>query len=397
MEGHLIDSDMMRRVFNRIVEKGGEFEVIEFRVGKTNADPSVAKLAVNARDQETLDRILEELSYMGASAMPSDARFAPAEADGILPDDFYSTSNFETFLRKDGKWVEVRDLKMDCALVLRDGAPTCVKQGQVKQGEPVTLRGPGIRVKPPERSRDYSVFGFMSNEISAEVNKGIAIAGSAREMRKTRAAGEKIVIVAGPAVVHSGGDVPLARLVRDGWVDVLLSGNAFAAHDLEKAIVGTSLGVCQLSGRAVEGGSRNHLYAINAVNRKGGVRQAVESGLVKSGVMYEVVNKGVRYVLAGSIRDDGPLRDVVTDVVQAQKAYAAALEGAGMCLMLASALHSIAVGNLLPARVRTVCVDMTESVPVKLGNRGTLQAIGLVTDVGYFLERLVAELQRQAA
>jgi lysine-ketoglutarate reductase/saccharopine dehydrogenase-like protein (TIGR00300 family) len=396
MEGHLIDSDMMRRVFNRIVEKGGEFEVLEFRVGKTNADPSVARLAVNARDQETLDRILEELSYMGASAMPSDARFAPAEADGILPDDFYSTSNFETFLRKDGKWVEVRDLKMDCALVLRDGAPTCVKQGQVKQGEPVTLRGPGIRVKPPERSRDYSVFGFMSNEISAEVNKGIAIAGSAREMRKTRAAGERIVVVAGPAVVHSGGDVPLARLVRDGWVDVLLSGNAFAAHDLEKAIVGTSLGVCQLSGRAVEGGSRNHLYAINAVNRQGGIRDAVESGLVKSGVMYEIVKKGVPYVLAGSIRDDGPLRDVVTDVVQAQKAYAAALKGAGMCLMLASALHSIAVGNLLPARVRTVCVDMTESVPVKLGNRGTLQAIGLVTDVGYFLERLLAELQRQA-
>ena len=392
MEGHLIDSDMMRRVFNRIVEHGGEFEVLEFRVGKTNADPSVARLAVNARSQETLDRILEELSYMGASAMPSDARFAPAEADGILPDDFYSTSNFETFVRMDGKWTEVRDLKMDCALVLRNGAPSCVKQGQVQQGEPVTLRGPGIRVKPPERSRDYSVFGFMSNEISAEVNKGIAIAGSAREMRKTRAAGEKIVIVAGPAVVHSGGDVPLARLVRDGWVDLLLSGNAFAAHDLEKAIVGTSLGVCQLSGRAVEGGSRNHLYAINAVNRQGGIRPAVESGLVKSGVMYELVKKGVPYVLAGSIRDDGPLKDVITDVVQAQKAYAASLAGAGMCLMLASALHSIAVGNLLPARVRTVCVDMTESVPVKLSNRGSMQAIGVVTDVGFFLERLEREL-----
>jgi lysine-ketoglutarate reductase/saccharopine dehydrogenase-like protein (TIGR00300 family) len=236
----------------------------------------------------------------------------------------------------------------------------------------------------------------MSNEISAEVNKGIAIAGSAREMGKTRAAGERIVVVAGPAVVHSGGDVPLAQLVREGWVDVLLSGNAFAAHDLEKAIVGTSLGVCQMSGRAVEGGSRNHLYAINAVNRQGGIRPAVESGLVKKGVMYEIVRKGVPYVLAGSIRDDGPLQDVITDVVQAQRAYANALQGAGMCLMLASALHSIAVGNLLPARVRTVCVDMTESVPVKLGNRGTMQAIGLVTDVGYFLERLLAELEKQA-
>jgi lysine-ketoglutarate reductase/saccharopine dehydrogenase-like protein (TIGR00300 family) len=180
--------------------------------------------------------------------------------------------------------------------------------------------------------------------------------------------------------------------VRDGWVDAILTGNAFAVHDLEKAIVGTSLGVCQMSGRAVEGGSRNHLFAINAVNRLGGVRPAVEAGLAKSGVMYEAVRKGVPFVLAGSIRDDGPLRDVVTDTVLAQKAYLEALKGAGCCLMLASALHSIAIGNLLPARVRTICVDMVESVPVKLGNRGSMQAIGLVTDVGYFLEKLRAEL-----
>jgi lysine-ketoglutarate reductase/saccharopine dehydrogenase-like protein (TIGR00300 family) len=283
---------------------------------------------------------------------------------------------------------------MDCALVLRGGAPHCVKQGQVKKGEPVALRGPGIRVRPPERSRGFSVFGFMSNEVSAEVNKGIAIAATAREMRKAREAGERIVLVAGPAVVHSGGDQALARLVRDGWVDVLLTGNAFAAHDVEKSILKTSLGICQMSGRAVEGGSRNHLWAINAVNRTGGVRQAVEAGLVTSGVMFEAVRRGIVYVLAGSIRDDGPLKDVLTDTVAAQKAYAEALRGAGICLMLASALHSIAVGNLLPARVKTVCVDMTESVPVKLSNRGTLQAIGLVTDVGFFLERLEAELAR---
>ncbi len=396
MEGHLIDSDMLRRAFNRIVEDGGEFEVVEFKVGKTNQLASKATLLVSAADPEMLDRILEGLAYIGASTSVGDARFAPAEADGILPDDFYSTTNYDTFVRIAGKWIAAGDQKMDCALVIRNGAPVCVKQGRVKSAESVTLRGPGIRVKPPERSRDYSVFGFMSNDISAEINKGIGIAGTAREMIKTRAAGERIVVVAGPAVVHSGGDVALARLVHDGWVDVLLTGNAFATHDVEKSIVGTSLGVCQMSGRAVEGGSRNHLFAINAVNRKGGVRQAVESGLVTSGVMYEAVRKGVTFVLAGSIRDDGPLRDVITDVVEAQQAYATALRGAGVCLMLASALHSIAVGNLLPARVRTVCVDMTESVPVKLGNRGTLQAIGLVTDVGYFLERLEAELQRQS-
>lgn len=393
MEGHLIDSDILRRAFNRIVEEGGDFEVLDMHVGKSNADPSRATLAVKAEDPAAVDRILEGLSYLGFATLVGDAVFLPAEADGILPDEFYSTTNFETLVRVGGRWTDVQDQKMDCAIVQREDAPRCVKQGQVRKGEPVALRGHGIRVRPPERSREASVFGFMSNDISAEINKGIAIKGTAREMRKTKEKGEKIVVVAGPAIVHSGGEAALARLVHDGWVDVLLTGNAFAVHDLEKAIVGTSLGVCQMSGRAVEGGSRNHLYAINAVNRAGGIRGAVESGLVKSGVMHEAVKKGIPFVLAGSIRDDGPLKDTITDMIAAQKAYVEALKGAGMCLMLASALHSIAVGNLLPARVRTVCVDMTESVPVKLGNRGTLQAIGLVTDVGFFLERLETELR----
>ena len=393
MEGHLIDSDILRKVFRKIVAEGGDFEVVEFKVGKTNAEPSFTRLTVMAPDPHVLDTILEGLNYLGASSVLADAKFAPAESDGILPDEFYSTTNFDTFVRVSGAWLAARDQKMDCALVLRGGEPCCVKQGQVKDGEPVALRGPGIRVRPPERSRDASVFGFMSNEISAEINKTIAIRGTAREMKKTRAAGEKIVVVAGPAIVHSGGEAFLGRLVRDGWVDVLLTGNAFATHDLEKSILKTSLGVCQMSGRGVEGGSRNHLFAINAVNRAGGVKAAVESGVVSSGVMYEAVKKGIPFVLAGSIRDDGPLKDTITDMVVAQKAYVEALRGAGMCVMLASALHSIAVGNLLPARVRTVCVDMTESVPVKLSNRGTLQAIGLVTDVGFFLERLAAELQ----
>jgi lysine-ketoglutarate reductase/saccharopine dehydrogenase-like protein (TIGR00300 family) len=392
LEGHLIDSDILRRVFDRVVEEGGEFEVKEFRVGRTNQEPSHTRIEVSAGDPHALDRILEAVRYLGAVTEVGDCAFAPAEADGILPDDFYSTTNFETLVRMGGHWVQAQEQKMDSALVLRGGLPVCVKQGQVRKGEAVALRGAGVRVRPLERSRDYAVFGFMSNDVSAEVNKGIVIRAAAGEMRRVRAAGERIVVVPGPAVVHSGGEAALAKLVREGWVDVLLTGNAFAVHDLEKAIVGTSLGVCQMSGRAVEGGSRNHLFAINAVNRLGGVRPAVEAGLVKSGVMYEAVRKGIPFVLAGSIRDDGPLKDVLTDTVQAQTAYVDALKGAGCCLMLASALHSIAVGNLLPARVRTSCVDMVESVPVKLGNRGTMQAIGLVTDVGYFLERLAAEL-----
>ncbi len=392
MEGHLIDSDVLRRAFNAIVEEGGAFEILEFKVGRTNDDPTRAVLDVKAKDAAGLDRVLEHLSYFGAATQTGDARWAPAEADGILPDDFYATTNFDTLVRIEGRWIKASSQKMDCALVQREGGPTCVKQRLVVKGEPVALRGLGIRVKPPERSRDFSVFGFMSNDISAEVNKGIAISSAAREMKRAREKGEKIVVVAGPAIVHSGGDAALARLVRDGWVDVLLSGNAFATHDLEKAIVGTSLGVCQMSGRGVEGGSRNHLFAINAVNRAGGIKPAIETGVVKSGVMYEVVKRGIPFVLAGSIRDDGPLKDVITDIRDAQLAYVRALEGAGVCLMLASALHAIAVGNLLPVAVRTVCVDMTESVPVKLSNRGTMQAIGLVTDVGYFLEKLETEL-----
>jgi lysine-ketoglutarate reductase/saccharopine dehydrogenase-like protein (TIGR00300 family) len=392
LQGHIIDSDILRKVFDRVIEEGGAFDVLEFRVGRSNEEESFARLSVSAEDPAALERILEHLSYFGAASEREDARFAPAEADGILPDEFYSTSNFETFVRVGGQWLAAGEQKMDCALVLRGGTPVCVKQRKVKAGEPVALRGKGIRVRPPERSRDVQVFGFMSNDVSAEVNKGLAIAATAREMRAAHAEGRRIVLVAGPAIVHSGGDGALARLVRAGWIDVLLAGNAFAAHDLEKAIVGTSLGVCQMSGRAVEGGSRNHLFAINAVNRCGGIRQAVEQRVVESGVMFELVRRNIPYVLAGSIRDDGPLKDVITDVLAAQEAYIEALRGAGVCLMLSSALHSIAVGNLLPASVRTVCVDMSESVPVKLSNRGTLHAIGLVTDVGFFLERLEQEL-----
>lgn len=397
LEGHIIDSDILRRVFARVVEGGGEFEVLEFRVGKTNEETSTARIAVTASDPHSLDSILESLTYLGATSHVADAKFATAEADGVLPDEFYSTTNFDTWVRVDGRWLAVGDQKMDCAIVVRDGGPTCVKQRRVARGERVLLRGLGIRVKPPERARDAgAAFGFMSNDVSMEINKGIVIAGAARAMRDARSRGERIALVAGPAIVHSGGDAALARLVRDGWIDVVLSGNAFAAHDLEKALLRTSLGVCQMSGRAIEGGSRNHLWAINAVNRAGGVRQAVESGLIQRGVMHELVRAKVPFVLAGSIRDDGPLRGVITDVLEAQEAYAEALKGVGVCLMLASALHSIAVGNLLPARVRTVCVDMTEALPVKLGNRGTLQAIGLVTDVGYFLERLESELRAAA-
>lgn len=397
LEGHIIDSDVLRRVMGKIVEEGGRFEIEEFRVGRTNDEPSFARLGVLADDPTTLDRVLEALSYLGAASSVRDAAFAPAEADGILPDEFYSTTNLATFVRSGGRWEEVAEERMDCAVVRRDGGLHALKQRKVRAGEPVLLRGAGVRVRPLERARQASGFGFMSNEVSMEVNKPVVIRAAARALRETRARGERIVVVPGPAVIHSGGDAALVRLIRAGWIDGVLSGNAFAVHDLEKALLRTSLGVCQMSGRAVEGGSRNHLWAINAVNRAGGIARAVERGLVRTGVMHALVERQVPFVLAGSIRDDGPLVDVIPDVREAQEAYVEALEGAGTCLLLASALHAIAVGNLLPARVRTICVDMSEALPVKLGNRGTTQAIGLVTDVGYFLERLEQELAAPGA
>jgi lysine-ketoglutarate reductase/saccharopine dehydrogenase-like protein (TIGR00300 family) len=391
--GGLLSGDHLARLLAAASAAGAVARVIDLT---GDAKQARARLAVEAADPDRLDAALLALAPFGVRFAPVDARTAPAERDGILPDEFHATSNFDTFIRIAGRWQAVRDQKMDCAIVLRDGAPTCVKQRLVKRGEAVVLRGAGIRVSPPDLGGGATTFAFMSHEVSSEVNKDAVAGRIAAWMRETRAAGEKIVVVAGPAIVHSGGDGALARLIVAGWIDVVLAGNAFAAHDLEKALMGTSLGVCAKSGRAVEGGSRNHLATINAVNRAGGIAAAVESGLIRTGVMQACVSTATPFVLAGSIRDDGPLADVIPDVRDAQLAYLDALEGCGLCLMLATALHSIAVGNLLPARVRTVCVDMTESLPTKLANRGTLQAIGVVTDVGYLLERLAGRLLQHA-
>ena len=389
LEGPLLQGERLAQLLAAAKGAGTSATVVAL---EGDAARAVASIEITAADPERLDVALRALEPFGASVSFADARTAPAERDGILPDDFHATSNFDTFVRLAGRWHTVQAQKMDCAIVVRDGRPTCVKQRLVRSGEPVVLQGAGLRVSPPNLKADAKAFGFMSHEVSSEINKEAIAARVVAQMKETRAAGEKIVLVAGPAIVHSGGDVALARLIRAGWIDVLLAGNAFAAHDLEKALLGTSLGICAKSGRPRDGGSRNHLFTINAVNRAGSIRAAVESGLVKSGVMHACVQQGTRFVLAGSIRDDGPLADVIPDNRDAQVAYLDALQGCGMCLMLATALHSIAVGNLLPARVRTVCVDMTESLPTKLMNRGTLQAIGVVTDVGYFIERLAAHL-----
>ncbi len=393
IEGHLIDSGILKYAFDKIVELEGEYEVLQFEIGRNNQEPSRVRLMVKGRTQQQLQDILAALEDFGAIIDREDCHLVPAERDSILPREFYSTTNFDTFIKIQGEWHPVVNQKMDAVIVWTGGRAITKKISGVKAGDLIVSGRQGIRVKPQERSREYSVFDFMSNDASAEVNKGILIARIAKEIDAAKGAGDRIAIVPGPAVIHSGADRYLKEVIEMGYVDVVLTGNAFAAHDIEKAFLNTSLGIHQESGKAVDGGHRNHIWAINEINRVGGIDRAVEQGVLTSGLMYECVKRGIRTVLAGSIRDDGPLVDVVTDCVEAQRQYIEALEGVTVVLMLASTLHSIAVGNVLKSSVKTVCVDINEATPLKLGNRGSKQAIGIVTDVSFFLNVLAAELK----
>jgi len=395
IEGHLIDSGILKYAFDKIVEHEGQFEVLDFRIGKHNQETSKVRMLVQADSQEQLEEILAALEDFGAMVDWEDCNFVEAPRDGLLPDDFYSTTNFDTLVKVKGEWFPATNQKMDSVIVWEGGCATTKKISEVKKGDSIATGRKGIRVKPQERSREYSVFDFMSNDLTAEVNKSLLIAEIAREIVRVKESGKKVALVPGPAVIHSGADQYLKEIIHMGFIDVILTGNAFAVHDIEKALLNTSLGVNQNTGKAVEGGHRNHLWAINEINKVGGIERACASGLLKSGLMYECIRLGIHTVLAGSIRDDGPLVDVITDCVEAQKKYIEALEDVAVVLMLASTLHSIAVGNLLKGSVKTVCVDINESTPLKLSNRGSKQAIGIVTDVSFFLSILASELKKQ--
>ena len=394
IEGHLIDSGILKYAFDKIVEYGGQFEILDFQIGKNNQETSKVRMMVKAQNQEQLEKILAALEDFGAVVDWEDCQFVEVTRDTVLPEDFYSTTNFDTFIKVIGEWFPVTNQKMDSVIIWEDGCASTKKISEVKKGHRVAVGRRGIRVKPQERSREYSVFDFMSNDLTAEINKSLLIAEIAKEIVHVKESGKKVALVPGPAIIHSGADGYLKEIIQMGFIDVILTGNAFAVHDIEKALLNTSLGVNQSTGKPEEGGHRNHLWAINEINKACGIRKAIESGVLKSGLMYECVRNDVHFVLAGSIRDDGPLVDVVSDCVQAQKQYIAALEDVAVVLMLASTLHSIAVGNLLKGSVKTVCVDINESTPLKLSNRGSKQAIGVVTDVAFFLSILAAELKK---
>ncbi len=395
-QGHLIDSHIMERIFDSVVEFGGRFEVEQFRIGRTNGDPSSLRLRVEAPSEEQMEHMMTQLLGLGCAPIDSgDAELKTAEKDRCAPEDFYSTTNQRTLVRHRGQWLEVQNQRMDAMIVIRDGVAQCRRLRDIKAGDPVVTGMRGIRVIPEAKERDRMAFAFMSNDISSERQVETAVAQTAAIMRQVREDGRKIVAVAGPVVVHTGGCEPLTKLIRSGWIDAVLAGNALAVHDIESALLGTSLGVRTQDGRLEEHGHRNHMRAINAINHAGGIAQAVEAGILIKGVMYECVKAGAPFVLAGSIRDDGPLPEVITDMNRAQDAYAAQLREAGVVLCLSSMLHSIAVGNMLPAWVKIVCVDINPAVPTKVSDRGTGQAVGVVTDVGLFLELLARKLNAQ--
>jgi lysine-ketoglutarate reductase/saccharopine dehydrogenase-like protein (TIGR00300 family) len=401
LRGHIFDSGVLTRVLDDVLEYGGNYRIERLEPGRTQADESRARLTVEADDPDLLSRILMRLQTHGANPVdPGDALLRPAPQDGVFPDDFYSTTNLETQIRLDGRWIDVADAEMDCGIVVTRTAGAVaartIPMSDVLQGDTVVCGASGVRVLPMPAvegsGHAEGEFTFMSSTVSSEKPQALLVRQVAERMRETKARGQKILWVAGPAVVHTGAAPAMRRLVERGYVDVLFAGNALAAHDIESALFGTSLGVDLDKGRGVPHGHEHHIRAINRIRACGSIAAAVEQGVLTGGVMHALVTGGKHFVLVGSVRDDGPLPDVYTDVVEGQRAMRAALPGVGYVIMAATMLHSIATGNLLPARIPLVCVDINSATVTKLADRGSAQATGIVTDIGLFLEQLVTAL-----
>ena len=398
MTGHIIDSLLLPKVLDAILTRGGSYVIKDFQIGTRQDDPSHVRIEVRADTPEQLDDILDEIHPHGA--VPADAGdgvAVAADVPGAFPEGFYCTTNFRTEVRIAGEWVEVEDQEMDCGIVLDpDGtAARCLVMSAVKLGDRIVVGRSGIRVFPIDSvGKKHELFEFMTSAVSSEKPKAVSVREIAQAMRRTRAAGEKILAVLGPAVVHTGGGEVVAKLIRDGFLNVLFAGNALATHDIEQAFYGTSLGVSLEKGLPTDEGHEHHLRTINTIRRLGGIAPAVKAGKLTSGIMYECVRQNIPFVLAGSIRDDGPLPEVVTDTLQAQDAMRRLIPGVGFCLMVATTLHSIAVGNLLPAWVKVACVDITPATVTKLMDRGSTQTVGIVSDAEPFLRALVTELDK---
>src|SRR5438067_2594081 len=401
LRGHIIDSLILPKVLDEILTYGGVFTIREIKIGKQRHDASYAAIDVFGPSPEIVDDIVRRLRQHGAEVVEqTPVQLAAAPADGVFPNDFYVTTNQQTFIHLAGRWIEVKPATMDCGIAVdpEKQTATTVKFSQVRKGMLIAAGHHGIRVEPVERSIERrSVFEFMASNVSSEKPKSAVIREIAEEIRLAKNTGGKILVVAGPAVVHTGAGEHFEKLIQWRYVNLLFAGNALAAHDVEQALYGTSLGVNLVRGALADEGHENHVRAINTIRAVGGLVPAVAKGVLRQGIMYSCIKHNVDFVLAGSIRDDGPLPDVITDALAAQKAMRSKIEGVTIALMMGTMLHSIAVGNLLPAHVKTICVDINPSVVTKLADRGTFQAIGLVTDIEPFLRELTEFLAKKEA
>jgi lysine-ketoglutarate reductase/saccharopine dehydrogenase-like protein (TIGR00300 family) len=395
IQGHIIDSLLLPKVLDEILTRGGTYTLKDIRIGQRQADPSYARIEVRAENAAALNEILDIIHDHGATAASSeDCGVVAADMDGAFPEDFYSTTNYRTQIRLHGEWIDIEDQEMDCGILVdpEGGAARCLPMILVRKGDQIVVGRKGLRVLPAETSARQSLFEFMASPVSSEKPKGVTVREIAAAMRRIRETGDKILAVLGPAVVHTGSVSHICKLIQSGYLNVLFAGNALATHDIEQAFFGTSLGVSMERGLPAEEGHEHHLRAINKIRRLGGIKNAVAQGILKSGIMYECIRHQVPFVLAGSIRDDGPLPEVITDVLDAQQQMRDLIRGVGFCLMVATALHSIATGNLLPAWVKVACVDINPATVTKLSDRGSAQTVGIVTDAEPFLRALVHEL-----
>ncbi len=395
--GHLMDTGILSRVLDDIREYDGDYVIDRFDVGHDAGDTSRAVITVSAEDDESLERLLMRLQTRGVNQVdPGEASVGEAEIDGVFPDHFYSTTNLETRVRYAGRWLKVSNPEMDCGLIVEGEGPDLrvytLPMADVKAGMKVVCGAGGIKVAIPEPPAGSGGFGFMESEVSSEKPQAVLVRQVADGMREAKAAGKKVLWVGGPGVVHTGAAPAMVAMVKAGYVDVLFAGNALATHDIEAALYGTSLGVDLAMGRGVEHGHEHHIRALNTIRKAGSIKDAVDQGVLTGGIMHALVTEGKEFVLVGSVRDDGPLPDVYTDVIDGQRAMRAQLEDVGFCLMVATMLHSVATGNILPATIPLVCVDINPATVTKLADRGSSQARGIVTDVGLFLEQLAVEL-----
>lgn len=398
LQGHIIDSLILAKVLDTILMMGGNFDLSEVQIGTTRQEASRATIMVRAASQTLLAEIITAIQPHGASvARETDCTIEPAPAAGVFPDGFYATTHLPTHIRLQGHWVDVQAIEMDLGVRVEPTKTSAraIPMNDVQPGDLIVTGRGGIRVLPLQRPPERDVFSFMEAQVSSERPHGPIIADIARRMRVLRESGGtqgKVLLAGGPAIIHSGGRDALTWLIESGFVHVLFCGNALAAHDMEAHLFGTSLGYGLSAGHTMPHGHEHHLRTINRIRAIGSIEQAVRSDVITRGIMAACVRQQVQVVMAGTIRDDGPLPGVITDSIRAQAAMRAALPGVKLALLVASTLHAVATGNLLPATVPTVCVDVNPAVPTKLADRGSFQAVGLVMDAASFLRDLAREL-----